>query len=110
MTKFYLAGSYSRRQELAGYAYKMRFAGYEVTSSWLNREESDRALTSEGREAIALEDLYDVSCDSQDSTLQAILSNGVATVRQTLSRVFSVMAAERAKKGRKLVLTPDCNT
>jgi len=40
-------------------------------------------------------------------TLQAILSNGVATVRQTLSRVFSAMAAERAKKGRKLVLTPD---
>jgi hypothetical protein len=38
--------------------------------------------------------------------LQAILSNGVATVRQTLSRVFSAMAAERAKKGRKLVLTP----
>jgi hypothetical protein len=45
-------------------------------------------------------------CDSQDLTLQAILSNGVATVRQTLSRVFSAMAAERAKKGRKLVLTP----
>jgi len=31
---------------------------------------------------------------------------GVATVRQTLSRVFSAMAAERAKKRRKLVLTP----
>jgi len=45
-------------------------------------------------------------CGSQDLTLQAILSNGVATVRQTLSRVFSAMAAERAKKGRKLVLTP----
>jgi hypothetical protein len=42
-------------------------------------------------------------CDSQDLTLQAILSNGVATVRQTLSRVFSAMAAEWAKKGRKLV-------
>jgi subtilisin family serine protease len=27
-------------------------------------------------------------------TLQAILSNGVATVRQTLSRVFSAMAAD----------------
>jgi hypothetical protein len=39
-------------------------------------------------------------------TLQAILSNGVAIVRQTLSRVFSAMAAERAKKGRKLVLRP----
>jgi hypothetical protein len=45
-------------------------------------------------------------CDSQDLTLQAILSNGVATVRQTLSRVFSAMAAEWAKKGRKLVLRP----
>ena len=45
-------------------------------------------------------------CDSQDLTLQAILSNGVATVRQTLRRMFSAMAAERAKKRRKLVLTP----
>jgi hypothetical protein len=48
-----------------------------------------------------------LNCDSQDLTLLAILSNGVATVRQTLSRVFSAMAAERAKKGRKLVLSPD---
>src|SRR5437016_3936556 len=45
-------------------------------------------------------------CGSQDLTLQAILSNGVATVRQTLRRMFSAMAAERAKKRRKLVLTP----
>ena len=45
-------------------------------------------------------------CGSQDLTLQAILSNGVATVRQTLRRMFSAMVAERAKKRRKLVLTP----
>ena len=45
-------------------------------------------------------------CDSQDLTLQAILSNGVATVRQTLSRVFSAMAAEWANRRRKLVLWP----
>ena len=38
-----------------------------------------------------------VICDSQDLTLQAILSNGVATVRQILRRMFSAMAAERAK-------------
>jgi hypothetical protein len=48
-------------------------------------------------------------CGSQDLTLQAILSNGVATVRQTLRRIFSAMAAERAKKRRKLVLTPVYN-
>jgi len=47
-----------------------------------------------------------LKCDSQDLTLQAILSNGVATVRQTLRRMFSAMAAERAKKRHKLVLTP----
>jgi hypothetical protein len=46
------------------------------------------------------------TCDSQDLTLQAILSNGVASVRQTLRRMFSAMAAERAKKRRKLVQTP----
>ena len=45
-------------------------------------------------------------CDSQDLTLQDILSNGVATVRQTLRRMFSAMAAERARKRRKLVLKP----
>src|SRR5438477_11217135 len=45
-------------------------------------------------------------CGSQDLTWQSILSNGVATVRQTLRRMFSAMAAERAKKRRKLVLTP----
>ncbi len=49
-------------------------------------------------------------CGVQDLTLQAILSNGVATVRQTLRRMFSAMAAERAKKRRKLVLTPDNNS
>ena len=51
-----------------------------------------------------------LSCDSQDLTLQAILSNGVATVRQILSRVFSAMAAERTKKGRQLVIRPDSVT
>ena len=45
-------------------------------------------------------------CDSQDLTLQDILSNGVATVRQTLRRMFSAMAAEGAKERRKLVLRP----
>jgi hypothetical protein len=42
----------------------------------------------------------------QDLTLQATLSDGVAIVRQTLSRVSSAMGAERAKKGRMLVLRP----
>jgi hypothetical protein len=47
-----------------------------------------------------------VICDSQDLALHTVMSDGVATVRQTLSRAFSAMAAERAKKGRKLVLRP----
>jgi hypothetical protein len=51
-----------------------------------------------------------VRCDSQDLTLQAMLSNGVVTVRQTLRRMFSAMAAERAKKRRKFVLTPVNNS
>ena len=45
-------------------------------------------------------------CDSQDLTLQAILSNAVTTVRQTLRRMFSAMAAEGAKERCKLVLRP----
>jgi hypothetical protein len=40
-----------------------------------------------------------VMCDRQDLTLQAILSNGVAIVRQTLGW--------GAKKRRKLALWPD---
>ena len=37
-------------------------------------------------------------CGVQDLTLQAILSNGVATVRQTLRRMFSAIAAERGEE------------
>jgi hypothetical protein len=48
-----------------------------------------------------------LKCDSQDWTFQAILSNRIATVRQTLRRMFSAMAAERANKRRTFVLTPD---
>jgi len=65
---------------------------------------------STGKLSASIVGTSDITCDSQDLTLLAILSNGVATVRQTLSWVFSAMAAERAKKGRKLVLTPVCNS
>ena len=44
-----------------------------------------------------------LKCDSQDLTLQAVLSNGLATVRQTFRRMFTAMAAERGKKRRKLL-------
>ena len=36
--KLYLAGRYSRRAELAGYAAQLRAAGHEVTSRWLDGE------------------------------------------------------------------------
>ena len=58
--------------------------------------------------ALSCNSLLVLNCDSQDLTLQSMLSDGVATVRQTLSRILSAMA-ERAKKGRKLVLTPFYN-
>src|SRR5439155_25215053 len=45
-------------------------------------------------------------CGSQDLTLHAIMAYGVCTVRQTLRRMFSAMAAERGRKRRKLGLTP----
>ena len=54
--------------------------------------------------ALSCNSLLVLNCDSQDLTLQSMLSDGVATVRQTLSRILSAMA-ERAKKGRKLVQT-----
>ena len=49
-------------------------------------------------------------CGVQDLTLQAILSNGVATVRQTLSRMFGEWLLRGAKKRRTLVLTPGYNS
>jgi hypothetical protein len=58
---------------------------------------------SDGLNLSANESLY--LCQ-QDSTLQPILSNAVATVRQTLRRMFRAMVAETAKKRRKLVLSP----
>ena len=36
--KIYLAGRYSRRAELAGYAAQLRAMGHEVTSRWLDGE------------------------------------------------------------------------
>ena len=49
---------------------------------------------STGKLSASIVGTSDITCDSQDLTLLAILSNGVATVRQTLSRVFSAMAAD----------------
>jgi len=68
-------------------------------------KEAETILVPGGRRVPRVPKVF--MCDSRDLTLQAILSNGVATVRQTLRRTFNAMAAERAKKRRKLVLTPD---
>lgn len=42
--KFYLAGRYDRREELAGYAELLRAAGHEVTSRWLTGEHEARDI------------------------------------------------------------------
>ena len=87
-------------------------AGSEAVARREHATEEAGSGSESGQGSIAVDDpkkrveLVALKCDSQDLTLQAILSNGVATVRQTLSRVFSAMAAERAKKRSKLVLTP----
>ncbi len=48
-----------------------------------------------------------LKCDSQDLTLQAILSKWGRYCQADPWRMFSAMATERAKKRRKLVLTLD---
>jgi hypothetical protein len=54
--------------------------------------------------------VHRINCDSQDLTLQAILSDGVTTVRQTFRRNVYRNGVERARKRRKLVLTPFLQT
>jgi hypothetical protein len=56
----YTAASFSRRDEIRQYAYKLRWLGYDITSSWVDRYEPDLALTPEGREQIAMEDIFDI--------------------------------------------------
>lgn len=70
-TKVYLAGQYSRRRELAGYAQDLRGIGVEVTSTWLQKGERDavddgHVITAEKDDQIlwANENLLDVlACD-----------------------------------------------
>src|SRR2546426_9600518 len=78
----------------------------EANRTQMHRRDGGAAADHERRLQRLQEILDELNGGSQDLTLQAILSNGVATVRQTLRRMFSAMAAERAKKRRKLVLTP----
>lgn len=62
--RIYLAGRYSRRAELAGYAAELRALGYEVTSRWLNGSHEgpgrDAAPTIAEQRQWAQEDLADV--------------------------------------------------
>jgi hypothetical protein len=50
-----------------------------------------------------------VICDSQDLTLQAILSNAVAIVRQTLRRMFSGMVGLRERRTARAYVSADYN-
>jgi hypothetical protein len=56
----YTAASFSRRSEIRQYIYKLKYIGYDCTSSWASRDEGDLALTPDGREQIAMEDLHDI--------------------------------------------------
>lgn len=60
---YYLAGRFSRKDELAGYARQIEAAGDYVTSRWLtgaHDAHSERVLTSEELRAFAMEDLEDI--------------------------------------------------
>lgn len=56
-TKFYLAGSYARREELAGYARELKYHGHEVTASWLDGSHNEGVG---GDDEYAHEDLADI--------------------------------------------------
>lgn len=55
-TKFYLAGSYARREELAGYARELQYHGHEVTAKWLDGDYDDLVYAFQGAE----DDLCDI--------------------------------------------------
>ena len=60
---FYLAGRFSRKDELAGYAKDLEAAGHTVTSRWLTGTHdatSERELTSDELAEFAYEDLDDI--------------------------------------------------
>ena len=40
MSKIYLSAAFSRRDEMAGIAYKMKFMGHTVTSRWITEDQS----------------------------------------------------------------------
>lgn len=61
--KFYIAGRYSRRKELLGYAQKLRDHGHIVTSRWLDgtHEALDSCGSKNDHLAWAGEDLNDIA-------------------------------------------------
>lgn len=54
--KFYLAGSFDRRDELRGYAERLEAHGHEITSRWLDPTFTD----SRDLEQNAFADLHDI--------------------------------------------------
>lgn len=70
--KFYLAGAYSRRLEILGYANRMRALGFTVTSRWLDGSHEHTGgdpydATRDERSAWAAVDLQDV--DDADAVI-----------------------------------------
>ena len=69
--KIYLAAQFARREELAGYANRLRMAGYEPTSRWLDQSTpSDGKMSNHLREdniRFAMQDLCDL--DRADALL-----------------------------------------
>lgn len=69
--RIYLAARYSRREELCGYRRTLQFAGYEVTSRWLdgghhisdaalNDDHGDQGFSASQRQRFAEEDWSDL--------------------------------------------------
>lgn len=62
-TTYYLAGRFSRKDELAGYANQIVAAGERVNARWLtgaHDASTERELTDEELRAFAMEDLEDI--------------------------------------------------
>lgn len=88
--KVYLAGRYSRREELWDYAQLLESMGYEVTSRWLHGEEDGKT-----KEEIAIMDYFD--CIAADIILSFTESPDVKHAQGARHAEF-MLGYERGKR------------
>jgi hypothetical protein len=68
MKRIYLAAAWHRREEMAELAYKLKYAGFEITSRWIDeaRQPSGIKLDDNGFKNVSLEDFDEETVAAED--------------------------------------------